>query len=93
MSTSPAANTGPFSTTKVAILTFVGAKVLLALPAGPALMGAIVVGVTAKRLPSAARGRIRHVYAAAKGLVRSRVIAVPVGRNRSRNKPALEFAQ
>ena len=79
MSTSPAANTGPFSTTKVAILTFVGAKVLLALPAGPALMGAIVVGVTAKRLPPAARGRIRHIYAVAKGLVRSRVIAASRG--------------
>jgi hypothetical protein len=73
MSTNPLDNTGPFSTTKVAIIAFAGAKILFALPTGPALTGAIVLGVTAKRLPPAARGKIRGTYAAAKDLVRSRV--------------------
>lgn len=79
MTTIPADNTGPFSTTKVAVIAFAGAKVLLALPTSPAFIGAVLLGVTAKRLPPAARGKIRGTYAAAKQLVRTRVIATSRG--------------
>ena len=71
----PAGSTGPFSTTKVAVIAFVAAKVLLALPTTPALVGAVLLGVAAKRLPPAARGKIRGTYAAARELVRTRVVA------------------
>ena len=75
MSIIQAGNTGPFSTTKVAVIAFVGAKVILAMHTGPALIGAVALGVVAKRLPPAARGKIRGTYAAARQLVRTRVVA------------------
>ena len=53
MSTILADTTGLFSTTKVAVIAFAGAKVLLALPTSPAFIGAVLLGVTAKRLRSA----------------------------------------
>jgi DNA-directed RNA polymerase len=73
MSMSPAGNTGPFSTTRIAVMAFVGARVLFAIPTSPALAGAILLGVAVNQLPPATHGRIRDIYASAKGLVRSRI--------------------
>ncbi len=75
MSIIQADHTGPFSTTKIAVIALVGAKVILALPTGPAFIGAVALGVVAKRLPPVARGKVRGTYAAAKQLVRNRVVA------------------